>query len=177
MTRIIPVLILFFCFTSFMPLSCKTRLSKKVHCVAKIRENVAITLAKRHNIKIDNLGANMRDKVSLIYIDFEVPNKLTQNECRRLIMGCVDELIEQVNACTEIQPYLENRPFGPENVAIFFVINDGKKRVNHPEFAHIGFNRGELYYKTRNLRQQRGYIQEIRETFDEAKRKIQEENS
>jgi len=68
--------------------------------------------------------------------------------------------------------YVENGSFGPENVAITFLLDgENLKDIVHPDFVHIGFNRGELFFKSRDHWIQKDYILNIRETYDEAKRR------
>lgn len=162
--------VLFSVFLSIIyPLDCKEELPKKVQYVKQLRHHVAEILCKRYGIKVEEYGANMRDQVDLIYIRFRIPHAVTQDEARRLILDSVDEFVMQANSSQLIKPYLKNVPFTPENVALLFVVYDGKYDAEHPNYVHVGFNRGELFYKTRNYRIQRGYIVEIRETYDEAK--------
>ncbi len=166
--------------SSFLLFGCSEarEMSDKVYYTAQIREKTAEILSKRYDMKIERYGANMRDKVNLIYIRFKIIGPIPQDKARRMILDSVDELVKQVNEYEPIQPYLENKPFGPENVAIMFLVKSGGfGEIKDPDFEHMGFNQGEIFYKSRNLQEQLGYVQEIRETYDEAKRKIQEENS
>ena len=163
----------------FMPLiaiSCgNPNLPDKVYYTNLVRSRVAKRLANKYDLKISQLGANIPDKVNLIFVEFEIERILTKDEYRKIVVDSVEEFVKEVNQYEEIQPFLANKPFTHENVALLFLISvNGDRAPEPPDFLYVGYNHGELFYKSQEYPGDDVFHENIREPYEEAKQKVLE---
>ncbi len=172
--RLFLLIIILFTFNS----SCSSYTSDKVFYAGKIRKQVATKLAKKFSMKPNCFGGSMIDKITMLNIGFEIYRPLTQDEARQIIVESVNELVNAVNENEHIQQYLANVPFGPENVVIDIIIYDNDGNIfYHPNLSYVVSSIGTICYKYEDSEKRFKTKVEKTETFDHAKKIVQQDNS
>jgi len=82
-----------------------------------------------------------------IGFSFDASGPMPKNEIRKIIIGCVDELIAQARN-SDIDQFLYQPPFGLEQVQINVFLKDKKDRIYHPDIRVAGILEGILDYNT-----------------------------
>ena len=172
-------------FDDTVKLAKKSDIKKEIHQPSEgvyhtnlIRSRIAKQIAKKYDLQIKHFGANVKDKVDLIFVDFEIERILTKDEYRKIVVDSVEKFVQEVNGYEEIQPFLANKPFTHENVALLFLISiNGDRAPEPPDFLYVGYNHGEVFYKSQKYPGGNVFHENIREPYEEAKRKVLEDET
>lgn len=144
----------------------------------QIANKVTYQFAKKHRMHICGSGGAMMDCLETMGIDFQVSRKLSQDQARRLIIECANALLKEYNNCVELRPFLQQYPFKPENLRIFFFISPQKGNgCCHPDLGFVATYCGKIFYKTFDHPTLGKEVSSITESFEEALKIVNEQNS
>ncbi len=69
------------------------------------------TLVNRHQMRFIGWGVGGDvNHYNCISLDFEIFHPLSKNEGRKILIDSVEELLKEINAKSELQPFLKNSP-------------------------------------------------------------------
>jgi hypothetical protein len=109
-----------------------------------------------------------------LFLSFTTKGRYTQEELRRLVINCADELVNQVNINENIQPFLFERPFTIKNTQIvIFNYDKNGSLIYDPEIANVEIVDGMLTYLTEDPEDRFKYKTRITETYEEALEALQ----
>ena len=149
--------ILYFLAFVFMTASCNSQNPSKSYYVGKIQKKVSKELRKEYGLQSCCFGSKMLDKIEMISISFVSYGPLSKDNARKILVHAVDRVIDLVNCNEGIQPYLANKPFGPQNVVIIITILDEKgNRMYHPSLSTASSSIGTVFFKTNDPDKQFG---------------------
>ena len=138
--------------------------------VDEILLNSAILIEKKYNIKTVGSGANMPGgDINCLALSFDSKSSYSKKDLRVMLIGCANELLNQINTNEKIQEYLVKRPFTIENVQlIIFNYNSEGRYVYDPDIFVAEILGGILTYQTKDPKKEFGYKNTYRETYEEA---------
>ncbi len=158
---------------AFLLTSCNGQNHNKSYYVGKIQKKVSKELRKEYGLESCCFGSKMLEEIEMISISFILYRSISKGEARNILVNSVEKVIEYVNSNEEIQPYLANIPFGPQNVVIIITIYDENgKRLYHPSLSNASSSIGRIFYRTNDPESNFGYKDVTTETFDQAKKLI-----
>jgi hypothetical protein len=145
----------------------------------EIRAKAADKLIKKYDLMLVGTSAAMPGGViNNLGLVFHIHKVLTREQAREILVGCVEELISEVNMNKEIRPYLKNYPFTPKNITITLVIyNSNGTDVFDPDIGAASASHGKIWYATVASKRSYSYKSEYKESFDEAVKLVQEAQS
>lgn len=138
---------------------------------------VNATLAKtaqiikdKYHLKPCSVGAAMPGgPIRKLILGFDTKTLYTRNELRKLLIQCAQEMIDQVNANEEIQPFLMKAPFTIENVQITIFNQKPDGRIDYdPEIVTAGIICRVLTYRTKDPEDHYKYKNHFTESYEEA---------
>ena len=123
-------------------------------------EKIADTITARTAQKIESetglhligTGGGMMDHVRMMAMSFDHLEETSIEQGRELLVYCVKEYLDAINANVEIRPYLAHYPFTSKDVEIaIFIYTPTHKDVSIGKLAVVSAVRGELRYRVRQL--------------------------
>ena len=138
--------------------------------VHEILLNSEILIEKKYNIKTVGSGAAMPGgNIKKLTLSFDSKSSYSKKDLRIMLIGCANELLNQINTNDKIQKYLVKRPFTIENVQlIIFNYNSEGRYVYDPEIFVAEILGGILTYQTKDPKKEFGYKNTYTETYEEA---------
>jgi hypothetical protein len=165
-TALFLLLILFGCSKPAQPIP-----NEKVKVTNEIRRKVAFELLKTSGLRPFGSGAQMMDQIKMLALSFHYNEPIQIDEARALLIKSVDTFLLAVNADERIRPYLNNYPFGPQNLEVrIFLRGPNGHAVPVGELCVVSSIEGTFKYKISNLERNR-HITVLTETYAEAKQK------
>lgn len=114
----------------------------KDYPLGKITGNIlhkeAKFLSKRHGMSCCSTGRSMLEKLDHLSWSFEYPKKLSKDEGRALLIDCIHQVIQHVNALPKAKPYFLNSEFNERNVEISIFCHD-KEPIIYPDIDVFSF--------------------------------------
>src|SRR5436190_12186730 len=101
---------------------------------------------EKHLVLAGSGGKQVRC-IEIISLDFDSIEKLSLEETRCMMVECVEELLEKINANAILRPHLESYPFTSKNLD--FMIGFLKQvgyHVNEPYIAFASLSEGTIRY-------------------------------
>lgn len=96
-------------------------------------------------------------------------DSLNKEQARRLIIACLEEYINNLNADIKIKPYMKEFPISFKSITLTILNHDKfHNEIYHPSIGGIGFNAGEIIYTTYDPNDIYTYSSEETETYEEA---------
>ena len=144
--------------------------------VNKIRKEVFIKLLVEDDLHPCGTGAQMMDEIKMLYFAFHYYHEINIENARKLITKAGDSILNKINGCEKIRPYLVNYPFKPENVEVAIFLNnpDGSK-LPPEKLRAIIMKKGSVKYEN-GILDSNGYDAIVcEETYEEALAKLQQE--
>ena len=137
----------------------------------EINFKVSESLEKKYNIHFMGVRLGGPEKIDLMGMIFQMKNRLTKDECRELIVNCIEEYLASINGNAEFQKYLFKSPFPARNIeiSIFIETKDGKD-VFYPDISVVGILRGKIYYRSDDPENHYRYKSDEEEPYEEALR-------
>lgn len=170
------ILILSF-FVGFMILDKKNNFypSKAQQLVENILDQTAQTIKYKYKIQPSGEGIAMPGgPIRELALYFDTKDQLTKEQLRKLLVKCSLELVDQINANSEIQQFLKAKPFTLEKVQIIIYNHDQTGReVFDPNISTAEISHGILTYSTVDSNDTFKYKNEFIETYEEALKIIQ----
>ena len=136
-------------------------------------------IKSKYKIQPSGLGAAMPGgPIQELTLCFTIKGPFSKERLRKLLVECAQEVVNQVNANTQLQQFLAKPPFTVKNVQIIIYNHDKNGRqTNDPEIATAEISRGVLAYSTNDPNDRYRYKSEIDETYEEALKILSIENS
>ena len=112
----------------------KWALANKIYD-SQIGKSVFFQLKKEKNLNVIESGWGLRgrENIRCMHCGFQYFNEITIEEARKLLMDTVNLYLKSINENEGIRPFMDNYPFGPENIEIRIFIynpNDPKPRAD-----------------------------------------------
>lgn len=148
---------LFACMSLFILISCNSEYNSSFpssrHKLKVVDELLIRTKKKLYtNLELVPLGdgAQMLDTVKVLALSFQYQKPVTTEESRRLLLLAIEQFVEEINADSNIRPYLAVYPFPPERVEIrIFLKNNNSPRDSTENYRVISCVGGRLEYDMR----------------------------
>ena len=150
--------------------------SKRQKIAQQTVQNISKTLNKRYQLLYKNLsgsGSNNQYKKIGIYFDlFQIVDK---EESRKILVGCVEEMLKQINTNLDLRPYLQSFPFTVENIElVIYIRQEGKQLVYYPDLGVLSVWGGLVRYKTEEENKYKtSFYTEDEESYAEALKIVQ----
>lgn len=129
-----------------------------------------LTLENRYNLK--SVGWSEGGDSGFykrIGLHFRIYRIITKDEGRKILIDGVGELLKEINAVPQLQPFLNPSPFMPENVEITILdFQPNGKTAYYPDILVFSANDGKIQYKTKIPEKEFGYYTKEEETYEEA---------
>lgn len=140
-----------------------------VLAAAKVRVETANKLAKKYDMVISGAGGAMMHCVEEIGVAFTVFRPLSKSDARELVVKCVEEFLEDINASVELRPYLAVYPFEPGRVELqIFCESPPGSDVSYPNFSIVSNYKGKIRYIGRQSETDKSYKHKEYETYANA---------
>jgi hypothetical protein len=140
-------------------------------CVERIIQSSSKCLAARYNMRPIGTSVSMpADNVKRIGVHFEIVGPLTQDQLRPIMVDCVNQFINSMNANEELRPYLHDYPTSIVNVdVVLFVVDSRGGDLPYPNIVVAKTRDSDLLYSTIQWTPERkDFIHVARESFQVA---------
>jgi hypothetical protein len=141
----------------------------------EIGKKVFLQLKREKKLKVIESGWGLRGKKTIrcMHCGFQYFNEITLDEARELLVEAANLYLKTINENERIPPFLENYPFGPENIEIRIFIYDSKgKNPSKEKLQYITLQDGKFRYSTGELDSQGLFKDICVETYEEAQSKL-----
>ncbi|MGA8164259.1 MAG: hypothetical protein WB791_04440, partial [Waddliaceae bacterium] len=137
-----------------------------------IMRKVGQAVSNKHQMHMAGISeASHRDDnlYTKIGLGFQIRRPIPKDEGRKLLLECAEELLGEINARTDFQPFLHEYPFPVQNISLeFFVYDEDGGRLYHPEITVFSLHKVNLEFLTKSSKKKHGYFSEEEETYEEA---------
>ncbi|MBS4169981.1 hypothetical protein [Neochlamydia sp. AcF95] len=146
--------------------------------VGEILDKASKKLRSKYDMRAIGTGIGMPDGVvTMLALSFEKTGPLTKEEGRRIIVDCVQEMLQIINTHEKIRPYLKNYPFTPNNIEIAIFLNGPPSHpIYYPDFDVISSTNEQINYMFTASENPKRYIKVEKEKFEEALKMVQNES-
>jgi hypothetical protein len=97
------------------------------------------------------------------------PKILEIEEARKIILNCIEEFLWEANNNLEFRPAMKEFPFSSKNIGILIITYDEKGNLVHfPYISVISHGDGIINYKSLDTKITLPYVNNRRETYEEA---------
>ncbi len=106
-----------------------------------------------------------------ISLSFNVYRILSKDEGRKILLGCTEELLKEINSNLELLPYLLPSPFTVANIEVtLYVYHPNGTNVYYPNILIFTARRGKIMFKTElpEMKFKYGYYTEEEESYEDA---------
>ncbi len=140
-------------------------------------------IEEKYNAQVSSVGVGGAHGLYSISLSFHVKNNFTVDEARYIIEDSAIIFLKNINSNVMLRPYLVEYPFPPSRISVsFFITDETYDPVRTPgELVSVILHLGEIKYKTvekaGRVRAADKYIILHQETFEEAKRIVDDEKS
>jgi hypothetical protein len=114
--------------------------------------------------------------INTVMLAFTIERPVTIDEARAILVGSMELYLENINKNKAIRPYLEEYPFNPSRIELEFYVRTKEKNKNEQHLALFSiFCGGNIKTPTieYEIRNEKGrVVEELRETFNEAKERL-----
>ncbi len=144
--------------------------SNKTQIVHSILNKVGQNFKDKYDLEISGFTLSGGKKgYDTIGIDFDKRGILSKNEGRKIIVECLNDLLNEINSNSELQPYLFLRPFSIKNIRVTILILDADgKLIYYPSIEIIGARNGHISYLAKSMEDEYKFVSLGKETFEEA---------
>ena len=146
----------------------------------EIGEKVFLQLKKERNLNVCESGWGLRGRqyIRCMHCGFDYFTAVTLEEARQLLFDATNLYLKTINENEGIRPFLDNYPFGLDNIEItIFLYNSDGSLPSPDRLQTISIQEGTLRYKIgeENPNGMRKII--CQETYQEALAKLKQEES
>ena len=141
--------------------------------------DTAKIIKNKYKIQPSGSGAAMPGgPIQKLTLCFDTKGPFSKKYLRKLVVECAQEVVNQVNANTQIQQFLAKLPFTVKNVQIIIYNHDKNGReTDDPDIATAQISQGVLNYRTNDFKDNYRYKTDIDETYEEALKILSSEGS
>ncbi len=133
----------------------------------KITLEVAKDLHIRYGLEPIALGGSMMTKIEGFALTLRTYKSLSVEQARACVLDCVALYLQKINASSEVEPFLQEKPFTAKQLTLQFLVleqNDLFKKEN--SLANFYLDKGKIVYKKCNS--QTGQLEKVQEeTYDQ----------
>ncbi len=142
-----------------------------------ITAKVAKKIRREKNLILIGTGGGMMDDIKMMAMSFCYYQEVDIEDARKLLVYCVEEYLNAINASEKVRPYLHNHPFTAKNVEIrLFISQVDTSDVALGRLCGADAIKGDLNYYADNA--DRYTLKRLHEeTYEEAFRIVNEESS
>ncbi|HNA62248.1 MAG TPA: hypothetical protein PKW79_04150 [Rhabdochlamydiaceae bacterium] len=141
-----------------------------------VTDRVAKEIHRTTGLKLMGTGGGLIDQINRLGMSFARYGDLSMEEARELLVYCIEEYLEAINANEKIRPHLCCYPFTPNNVEIIiFIYREDRRRPPVGFLTVVAGAYGKMIYKI----QQPGFpsMKDIHEEpYDEAKKLVEQQD-
>jgi hypothetical protein len=144
--------------------------SRKDVIKGEVVEKATTYLGEKYGFVLCGAGGGTNDEgIWLIATSFFYQHDpIVKQEARKLVVDCVDEFLNIINASEELRPYLRDVPFTPKNVAIrIFLYDVDGKEIYEPFIGGVSAVEDRIMYLIHEPNQEYGYKTVI-ESYEQA---------
>jgi len=138
-------------------------------------KKTAEELKRKYQVSLIGIGGGgSNNEISMSAISFQLAHTMSQEKCRKVILDCAQQFLKEINGDSQLASYLSVRPFGYKNIkVIIFISHPDCSSVLHPEISVVSLANGVVQYATVNPENTYEYKSVVRETYEEALKKVQ----
>ena len=144
--------------------------------VDAVTDQVAKKIYQETGLKLMGTGGGLIDQINRLGMSFARYGDLSMEEARELLVYCVEEYLDAINADEKIRPHLCCYPFSPNNIQIaIFIYGEDRRRPPIGFLTVVAEIYGRMTYKI----QQPGLpsMKTIHEEpYNEAKRLVEQQD-
>ncbi|WP_044882471.1 hypothetical protein [Neochlamydia sp. EPS4] len=146
--------------------------------VGEILDKASKKLQKKYSMRTIGTGIGMPDGVvTMLALSFEKTGPLTKEEGRRIIVDCVQEILQIINTHEKIRPYLKNYPFSARDIEVrVFLADKFRNDIFDPNYGVISSISASIDYKYTSAENPNKYMKIEEENFEEALKMVQNES-
>src|ERR1700722_3388026 len=122
---------------------------------------------KKLNVIESGWGLRGRKNIRCMHCGFRYYNEITVEEARKLLLETGNLYLKTINENEKIRSFLENYPYGPENIEINIFINPGNRTPKSDGLGVIAIIDGKLKYYSNPH-----FTKIYEETYEEALEKL-----
>jgi hypothetical protein len=136
-------------------------------------QKTGVYLQQKYGMSMCGIGGGAIGGLNLVSVTFERKGKaVTIEEARAMIIDCTHTYIKDFNENQALHSYFKEYPLTEKNFALSIIFEGPNcEDFMDPILAHVGMNKGYIYYDTMVYKPQFGmtYFQKLsEETYDEA---------
>ena len=125
---------------------------------------------KSYNLHACSIGSGNAKGVKQIALGFFKYSPMTKDECRIVMMSCLNDFDEIVNSDENAKKYKLAYPNALNHLSMsIIVVNEDGSEILHPEAEGVSFVNGKLYFRTQDPENPFKPKEKICETYEEAK--------
>ncbi|KIC75348.1 hypothetical protein DB41_HP00020 [Neochlamydia sp. TUME1] len=146
--------------------------------VSDILNKTSKKLQKKYSMRTIGTGIGMPDGVvTMLALSFEKTGPLSREEGRRIIVDCVQEMLQIINTHERIRPHLKNYPFTPSDIEIAIFLKDPLGyNIFYPHFGALSSTNAQIDYMFTASENPKRYLKIEEEKFEEALEMVQNES-
>ncbi|KIC73307.1 hypothetical protein DB42_CC00180 [Neochlamydia sp. EPS4] len=151
---------------------------KQAKFVSEILDKASKKLRSKYDMRTIGTGIGMPDGVvTMLALSFEKTGPLSREEGRRIIVDCVQEMLQIINTHERIRPYLKNYPFTPNDIKIAIFLKDPSGyNIYYPHFGALSSTKAQIDYMFTASENPNRYMKIEEEKFEEALEMVQNES-
>lgn len=92
---------------------------------ARFKKEINKQLKEKYNLSIGGTGGGFVDQINTLGMTYEIKGFFTVDEARILMVSCMEEVYEAINADLAIRPFLKNHPFNRQQLELSISFLDG----------------------------------------------------
>jgi hypothetical protein len=101
----------------------------------------------------------------------------TIEEARKIVVYSCLEFLEAINSNLQLRPYLYQLPFTLENIELRIFFEDENYDAEENFLSSISCFGGNIFYRYKKKGERYGYSKEIKESVEEARKKLENKNA
>lgn len=146
--------------------------------VGEILDKASKKLRSKYDMRPIGTGIGMPDGVvTMLALSFEKTGPLSREEGRKIIVDCVQDILQIINTHEKIRPYLKNYPFSATDVEVRIFLEDKfRNDIFDPNYGVISSINASIDYKYTSAENPNKYMKVEKEKFEEALKMVQDKN-
>lgn len=142
----------------------------------RFSKEFSLEVQKEYGFSPYSQGVSFPVKIESIDLCFSINKSQEIEEARRLVIPIALKMLERINQCDYLQPYLSEHPFPLEKIMVGLCFDKATGKPNRLRSTTFHGSRNIIFYDTMDEKTYK-QIEIHRETFDEAIKILQDESS
>lgn len=148
-----------------------------VSMAGEINAKIINTLSERYHMDVIGVTSGLADNVNTLGARFQIQGPLPKDKLRQLIVGCVEEYLNEINSDEKIRPFLKNYPFTSQEISVAILVVNKRLDLYHPEISAVANSGKIIWFGTVDQENASGYKLIEEETYDEALKIVKGQNA